>query len=72
MSHLDCLKQQIMQLSPQDFERFRAWFYAYCQQREASTGQVLNMAEERLDELSRAMMKAIETIEPKKQRFVKA
>ena len=33
---------------------------------------VLGMSEERSDELSRAMMKAIETIDPKKQRFVKA
>lgn len=72
MSNLESLKQQIMQLSPQDFERFRTWFYAYRQQREASTGQVLSMTEERSDELSRAMMKAIESIDPKKQRFVKA
>ena len=33
---------------------------------------VLGMSEARSAELSRAMMKAIETIEPKKQRFVKA
>lgn len=26
MSNLESLKQKVMQLSPQDFERFRAWF----------------------------------------------
>ena len=72
MSNLESLKQKIMQLSPQDFERFRTWFYAYCQQKEASAGQVLGMSEARSAELSRAMMKAIEIIDPKKQSFVKA
>ena len=72
MSNLESLKQQIMQLSPQDFERFRTWFDAYRQQREASTGQVLGMSEARSAELSRAMLDAIETIDPKKQCFVKA